>query len=424
MGSMLLTVIRPLVRGWFFSFIILFSLPAAAQQANLFSGYYLSLENDTIRGTFSDYKEWSKSPSKVKFLTSAGKEVILIPTEVKSFFIEGYESYLSFNGKRLINPILDEELYRVDGYLPSDDILGDTSIFIREIVALKSVALYELNDNRRWNYFLKKNDSLVELVYKKTVDGLKISELPEYRRQLKQLFNNEVAENNLSKEVEDLSYQEKSLVRFLERLLNQKSIKKSRFPNKWIISAGVANITSRGTNSRQDVNLTPTSYANKVSPVVTVAFFFSPDRNFGRYFLSPSVSFYTYSTNGSATNKDYYVTVNYKANAFSTALKAGMNFLNKGNTRSYISGGVGYLHIIKGKEFRNVYKHDGFLFMQQEAALRSMTLFAEATVGTIIKNRFSAALSWSPPFNITQYALRSTKISLLQLQLGYNIGKK
>ena len=78
--------------------IIFFATPAISQD------FYISLNNEVVKGKIINYKEWVKNPSSVQFQeASTGKTVDLTPMNCKGFTADSSDIYVSYSGTRILN---------------------------------------------------------------------------------------------------------------------------------------------------------------------------------------------------------------------------------------------------------------------------------------------------------------------------------
>src|ERR1700712_3622862 len=90
----------------FFLLVIILSHFSSSSQAqqNKFTGFFINNQGDTIKGSFPQYRQWNYNPDRVMFTSyQNGKKIILTPAMCQEFHIDGYEIYIAFQGKRLIN---------------------------------------------------------------------------------------------------------------------------------------------------------------------------------------------------------------------------------------------------------------------------------------------------------------------------------
>src|SRR5438128_2713020 len=99
-----------------------------AQQKD-FPGSYLSTDGDSIRGVFTNYNEWTESPQVVHFRTQ--KKIELSPANCVRFYVDNHDEYLAYVGKRLINPLDDNEVFNTRGFITFNDTSEIVSSFLR-----------------------------------------------------------------------------------------------------------------------------------------------------------------------------------------------------------------------------------------------------------------------------------------------------
>lgn len=105
------TIIKGLIVKVIFtaSFTLILFLHLYSQK-KIFTGYYINTSNDTVKGVFSNYEQWIKTPVTVPFIPSATSTPIELNAQnTIKFYVENYDTYLSYNGQRMINPIDFEE---------------------------------------------------------------------------------------------------------------------------------------------------------------------------------------------------------------------------------------------------------------------------------------------------------------------------
>lgn len=138
---------------------------------NIFSqDFYISVNNDTIRGTVLNYKEWVKNPSSVIFSTYPdNKQIELTPFNCKRFTTHS-EVYISYHGTRLKNSENTSDINSQFNSLPVKDSIH---VFLRELYNFEDYTVYKLFDNVRTNLYLGKKGSISELEYYEYVDDSK-----------------------------------------------------------------------------------------------------------------------------------------------------------------------------------------------------------------------------------------------------------
>ncbi len=52
------------------------------------SGYYINLNNDTIKGKFPDYKDWTNNPEKVKFTPVNTTDAVILTASITTIHLQ------------------------------------------------------------------------------------------------------------------------------------------------------------------------------------------------------------------------------------------------------------------------------------------------------------------------------------------------
>src|ERR1700760_711600 len=142
---------RPGVRCYFFTLFVLFLLSNQARtQQTSPEGYYVTLKNDTIAGSFPRYRETIHNPASVTFLAKGSThETELVPDSCFAIVISRSDKFLSYHGKRLLNPT---SALDVTGNFP--DRYEEVSVFLRELYDNGNFRLYALPGERRDNFYI------------------------------------------------------------------------------------------------------------------------------------------------------------------------------------------------------------------------------------------------------------------------------
>src|SRR5436190_22582142 len=138
--------------------LIIISINSVSAQKNV-KGYYVSVQGDTVKGTFLKYRVWDKNPAHVRFKNDHDKEILLSASEARMFQADGQYRYFSFEGYRHLN---------------NKDQLSDTvkvQAFLKLIFESADTRLFELKDTQRSNIYLQKDDVLTELLYTQTIEN-------------------------------------------------------------------------------------------------------------------------------------------------------------------------------------------------------------------------------------------------------------
>jgi hypothetical protein len=397
-----------------------------AQNKN-FPGFYLTQTGDTIKGVFSNYKQWSKNPDRVEFTeTATSKPTVLTPENCLKFSIENYDEYLAYSGPRLENPIEDEQLFNNKEFVSADDHYGNVVTFLRLIVMNRDGELYILSDNKRVNLFYKlPGQPVVELKYKKYYDENKIHELPEYRQQIMNLFPAQIAKANLFQPLNELPYSETEMTEFFDKLnTGEKSQYKKKNPAAgWVISAGVS-INMFKVKGDQSVDKVRMSYGSSISPLLSLGYIVPIERNFSRYFIFPQVKLFTFKNTGKLNDGGFIKTTTFKSNlVVNGEMNAGMNAVNGKKFRLHISGGAGIMLLLKNKEVNQSFvASSNTLFSSSETNHSQLAYSVNASAGITIKNRIFILTSYNFPTRAgAGYIYYTPKMGAVQLRVGYKL---
>src|SRR5829696_1786557 len=287
------TIIK--LTGFAFAMFIWTNLSA---QKKAVTGFYITLQGDTVRGIFPSYAQWNRNPAEVEFTsTTSLKSILLTPLMCRKFVVEGYDEYLSYSGQRLTNPIDDDEIMGNYTNSSNSDEYGNIVTFLRLVSRTNGGELYFYKDGKRSNFYFRLNDKpLAELRYKKYYDKGQIREIAEYKQQLNNLFAETIEQRKLSSSLERLPYTEDELSVFLEALFPQEKapVRRGKNPaNGWIVSAGVIRNTIQVTEDKTFLSVSRKQEAS-LSPLLSVGYYHLFNRNFGRFFIFPQVTFFRF----------------------------------------------------------------------------------------------------------------------------------
>ena len=392
-------------------------------QDKTFTGFYITETHDTVRGSFPKYNQWSKNPDKVDFLPAGSSKFMQItPSNCLKFVIDNYDEYIAYVGKRLINPIDDNEAIENRGSFDYNYRDSITAVFLRLAIKTPQCSLFVLNDNIRTNLFYQlPGQPLQELKYKKYFDENNLHELPEYRQQLNNLFPNEITEKKLSTELEQLTYSEDAVSEFLQKLFSVKKAKLSKRNTAagWVINAGVSANSLKATGD--DFLETRVSYATSYAPYLAVGYFLPFQRNFSRYFVYSQVRFYQYKNTGSEASVTLLNKVTFQSDLVIVPhLNLGVNVINKSSLRVFLYAGAGIMILRNNKETIDLYRlSDNSLYSSEEYNLSPATAAANLSLGLAMKNRLELLLTYNLPTDISNFPAYSAKQSSFQAGLGY-----
>jgi hypothetical protein len=404
---------------------LLYSTSLIAQKKT-FSGYFITQQGDTVQGVFPAYTEWNRNPSRVEFIpTASPKSILLTPQSCQKFVVEGYDEYLSFVGQRLVNPIEDQEVIKEDGFGRGLDVYENVETFLRLVIRTSGGELYSLKDRKRTNFFFSKpGQSFLELKYKRYVDQSQIQDIPEYRKQLSDLFASFIESKKLNIILQKLPYQENELSSFLQSLFPTEIQHKQRnHVGGWVVSIGTV-MNMININADSDEGLVARKYNTYFSPLLSVGYLFPVDRNLGRYFIYPQVKLFYYKNTGELNRGNYIKATTFRADMMaSMELNGGVNVVNRDNIRIYLTAGINLVSQINGKEVEQYYKttDHSAIGSAQQVSLEPMTYTINTSVGVICRNKLLLSGAYMAPAQLINGLPYAPKLSGIQFRIGYKL---
>lgn len=362
----------------------------SAQAQSKFTGYYIQLDGDTVKGTFPGYRQWENNPYKVKFLPSTGGEVTLTIENCKLFHVDSYDTYLSYKGKRMLNPGTNQEISNANE-ASSQDRYTTVSTFLREFAMSGDVKFYILTDNERTNFFYKKADNPVqELISKVFISNSAMTHIDGYKQQLNILFPEEINKKNLSSELNDLEYSESNLKSFVNKLnsIKERDISEGE---GFIVIGGLSTNFFSVTSNGSIVGVTGTAYKTKISPVYGIGYMIPFKRRFSHVFLLPYIKGYSFKNNNSKANLTY---AEFNSYIISPSFNIGYKKGNV-NTYAFISAGITDLMLL-GNELTIIYTTDS----KKEMKEKTNTLGLNVLAGVVRKHLLLWG-SWMPTSLVT-----------------------
>lgn len=394
-------------------------------QKKTVSGFYITLQGDTVKGTFAAYNQWSRNPSEVQFISNTSKTISLSAQNSRKFVIEGYDEYLSYTGKRLLNPIEDQEVIKDKAYSSFDDQQAELTTFLRLVTRTTGAELYVFNDSKRLNFFYRlPNQPITELNYKKYYDQDRINEVGEYKQQLNNLFSAAIKREKLTAVLESLPYNEEALEAFFEKLHPTQQAKPRQYNPAagWLIEGGMSlnSVKVTGDKSYQPVNQT---YNTSFSPIISIGYYLPLYRNFGKYFFYPQVKLFRYKSIGEQNDGVFINRTTYQTDLVTTGeVTGGINVYNTGNIRFYLAGGIGFTWQLNGKELHQMYAASTrALFSSAQAKLSPIGYTVNATAGVMVNNKIRISATYLIPSLISNNPFYSIKLNGVQLRAGYKL---
>lgn len=386
-------------------------------QTKIIAGYYINSSGDTIKGSFPKYSQWSRSPDKVEFIPAGNSNSLqLTPANCLAFSLDNYDYYISYSGKRLINPIDDDAAINSIGYF-FDAKDFDTTIvgFLRLVTKTPLCEIYVFNDHIRMNFFYKlPGQSIQELRYKKYFSDNSLHEMPEYRVQLNNLFSQEISKRELTSKLEKLSYTEEAIESFIRDLAGVPK-PKTKKPARFTIAAGASInfLDVTGDLSMQEVK---SKFDNSIAPFVSVGFILPISRNFNRFFIYPQLRAYNYKNSSSYSTTYSTHLVIYQSNlCLLPEVNGGVNVVNNQDFRFFLYGGAGMLLLVKGRETRETVGS----VSPYDTPTSKLTYSANLSAGISMRDKFLVMASYHVPVPVANFVAFSVMHSSLQLGIGY-----
>lgn len=342
----------------FCSFILAIPKTVLSQDERKVTGCYINLNGDTSKGFFPHYKEWDYNPSKVSFVAAnATEEIILTTSNCRSFQMDNNEAYIAYSGTCLANPLEINATYQ---QADSSNKIVQVNTFLRVIFDKNNFKLLLLNRRERNTFFYQvQQEPVTELIYKNYIDNMRVIEVLTYKNQLSMLFDKQIVQNKLSRNLEELTYKENSLVVFLERVMEAGKIKrkKQKYRSSFFATAGMA-FNSLDPVQNYSSYTALTHFNNSVSPAINIGVFIPFQRNFGRIFFSPQLRVYSLKHTGEYitpfNNGSQKISTTFKSNlCLASSLYIGYTVLRNKIIEWNIAAGVGLLYLSNFKRTVN-----------------------------------------------------------------------
>ena len=240
----------------------------ALSQSNYKPGYVIKNSGDTLKG-YINYKEWNESPKTIEFkqVTTDARSVSYNAPDIKSFRVNGLDSYISYVG-----PVTTGKTHTIEG-LPNflDTAVRQDEVFLRVISSGPNVKLLYNIDREKYRYFiLETNSTPYELKFYQYLDNNQriISSSP-FIDQIDLLLKKYASTNiNATGRVNVEDYSEDAITRYVKIINNNKSVEEARSSgHRFFIGAGV-NYSLGTFNGPDGFNYQP--HASSVFPLISL----------------------------------------------------------------------------------------------------------------------------------------------------------
>lgn len=218
---------------------------------------------------------------------------------------------------------------------------------MRVVETTGEYTLLEYQNKARSNYYILQKGSAkpLELIYYVNHNSLdNLIKFTVYKEQLLQVLAGEIEKNSsLKSSIENAEYTEHDLSKIFHNLSNNTGNhtgqRETRYPAQFVLSGGVSvnNPFITGT----DNPLYPESkmtLSKSVSPVAGIGFIVYSQRNFGRNFMMPLITYTNLQTSGSIKTGLDTLDQQLRAQALSLDLHIGRNIIQTENSKWYVSG--------------------------------------------------------------------------------------
>ncbi|MEP7318889.1 MAG: hypothetical protein ABI921_09100, partial [Panacibacter sp.] len=385
-------------------------------QSKKVSGYYLNVPGDTVRGIFNDYKNWEKSPATIDFTTNTGEVITLTTSNSKKVFIEGFDSYIPYNGNRLINPIdFSDAVHQEKDSLST---YSQVNSFVRIIFEGEIFSLLELQDNIRTNFFIMDDKGVItELLYKLYRDKEDhITGIDIYKNQLQAVIPElQGTDPGLRSALQNLNYEARSLISLFNRISKTNRLSTPKKIRSQLIIMGGGAFNSFKVSASSQALVVPGKYNSNFSTLVGVGAVFYSQRNFGKFFLSPNLRYYSFSHNKEMSNGQ--LKSEFSSSNLYIQVAIGMNILNTEFLKWYVSAGYGIGLLSNNKNIRTI---NGNIVTNGDFGRNSSPVF-DLQTGVSIKSGLGFFVGYIPGTSVLNYIQYSGKHSSLQAGRSFQI---
>lgn len=395
----------------FICFTFLTSAPYAQAGDKFIPGYYINNNGDTVTGSI-EFKDWNYSPVAVGFKSVNGTET-LTPANSKGFFANG-ETYVSYTGRRLVNPVSLSGL--VTNAEDSTSRYDTVKVFLRQIATTDKGDLLMLSDLVRSNFYLKlPGTPAVELVYKTYLSGGNMVEDKTYRNQIQAAFAREIVAGKLAYDLERLQYKERHLTNFFSKLTNKPEAmekKVAKYRSEFSVIAGASHQSFKFAGN-VNTSVLDIRYNSSLAPIAGIAYKFYRQRNFGRYFGNAQLKFSSFVIEGSSSKYESSMRSGLFINL---DVMPGFNILNYERMNWSVSVGPSVYFLTNNRELRkSLNSQEVTEFDHKSPMLFTITL----QTGLTINKKFVIWTQYYLPTETTNYLYFTGKYSSVQAGVGY-----
>ena len=387
---------------------------SSSAQHHEFTGFYINIQGDTIEGSFPRYRQWNYNPDRVLFMPfQSGQQVILTPLLCKEFHIDGYENYIAFQGKRMINPI---EFYQPSIEDQSDKY--DTIVtFLREFAVSNACKFYIFKDKNRFNlYYLTAEGIIKELLQKVYVTDTHLIQSVTYKEQLQSLFPDR------TEEINHLLYSEEDLTTFLNRQKKDiTAIKKIQKSYGGLYISGGVSLNSLKFTPNVSMDFSEKEYVSCYVPLLSIGYIVPFSRNFSRAFFLTQVNISSLKHTAQILNSDAYPihsTTFRSSPVISLGFHLGYNIINHRNLQVSLAPGAGLNYLVKSEQI-DKYKFSSTNSSTAVIEMDHLKPLIDLQATVIIMKRYILWSAYNFPTHITIYQSTKDKFTSKQIGVGY-----
>jgi hypothetical protein len=278
------------------------------------------------------------------------------------------------------------------------------------------------HDDVRKNFFYKQGrDSVREFIFKKFFNHDRISEVEEYKQQLRTLLAARVEPQRLSSLLKGLPYRENEIID-LFYYAEQKGALKRRPKNKnagLVVSGGVS-VNSFTVDADESVYKPVSAYRSSLSPLLAIGYIAPLSRKNSRHFVYPNLNIYKYKNTGETSNGDIIRRTTHQSDlAVGVGINAGTNLVNTAPSKIFVSGGARFTFLQNNK------KTDEIIIISSNRindifteSLPGMVYVFNLSTGVLLSNKLMASAVYNFPVNVGNFRFQSAKASSVQLSIG------
>ncbi|HTK18890.1 MAG TPA: hypothetical protein VL442_05245 [Mucilaginibacter sp.] len=333
-------------------------------QSNYHSGYVVKNNDDTLKG-FINYREWDQCPKSIDFkINKEDRQTLKFdPHIIKSFQINGMESYVTYKGiismDRTKFPDLPQGL---------DTTKKQDTIFLKQITTGKYLSLFYHQDGIKIRLFIAvSNEQPLELKYLQYYSAQnQVVSGGNYKAQLT-FFINRIGRgsNKLTRLIEDAGYNQSDFEKIVSEAngdgLNTKSDQKKVF-FRFFAGARISNTKNNLSDDRssisssvlvgpiREVTVSPqkiSAFSSTQSPEIDLGIDLFPNKNVQQFIFRAALSLwyakprFQYLVYDGSINDNYLSTTFFSQYTATLTPQVLFNFYNKDRFKIYIDGGIG-----------------------------------------------------------------------------------